>query len=30
LLGIVITPEQAHDVTAFPALMQEIDCDPDH
>jgi transposase len=24
----VITPGQAHDVTAFPALMQEIDCDP--
>jgi transposase len=28
-MGIVITPGQAHDVTAFPALMQEIDCDPD-
>ena len=28
-IGIVITPGQAHDVTAFPALMQEIDCDPD-
>jgi transposase len=27
-IGIVITPGQAHDVTAFPALMQEIDCDP--
>jgi transposase len=25
----VITPGQAHDVTAFPALMQEIDCDPE-
>jgi len=24
-IGIVITPGQAHDVTAFPALMQEID-----
>jgi transposase len=21
-------PGQAHDVTAFPALMQEVDCDP--
>jgi transposase len=28
-IGVVITPGQAHDVTAFPALMQEIDCDPD-
>jgi hypothetical protein len=28
-IGIVITPGQAHDVTAFPALMQEIDCDPE-
>jgi transposase len=27
-IGVVITPGQAHDVTAFPALMQEIDCDP--
>jgi len=26
---VVITPGQAHDVTAFPALMQEIDCDPE-
>ena len=26
-IGVVITPGQAHDVTAFPALMQEIDCD---
>ena len=25
----MITPGQAHDVTAFPALMQEIDCDPE-
>ena len=24
-IGIVITPGQAHDVTAFPALMQEVD-----
>jgi Transposase DDE domain len=29
-IGVVITPGQAHDVTAFPALMQEIDCDPEH
>ena len=28
-IGIVITPGQAHDVTAFAALMQEIDCDPE-
>jgi transposase len=28
-IGVVITPEQAHDVTAFPALMLEIDCDPE-
>jgi transposase len=27
-IGVVITPGQAHDVTAFPALMPEIDCDP--
>jgi transposase len=27
-IGLVITPGQAHDVTAFPALMQEVDCDP--
>jgi transposase len=26
-IGIVITPGQAHDVGAFPVLMQEIDCD---
>jgi transposase len=26
--GIVITPSQAHDVTAYPALMHDIDCDP--
>jgi hypothetical protein len=28
-IGVVITPGQAHDVTAFLALMQEIDCDPE-
>jgi hypothetical protein len=28
-IGLVITPGQAHDVTAFPALMQEVDCDPE-
>ena len=28
-IGIVIMPGQARDVTAFPALMQEIDCDPE-
>jgi transposase len=28
-IGVVITPGQAHDVTAFSALMQEIGCDPD-
>jgi hypothetical protein len=28
-IGIVITPGQAHDVTAVPALMHDIDCDPD-
>ena len=28
-IGIVITPGQAHDVTAFPALMHEIDHDPE-
>ena len=27
-ISVVITPGQAHDVTAFPALMQEIDCNP--
>src|SRR5579871_1189328 len=27
-IGVVITPGQAHDVTAFPALMLEIDYDP--
>jgi transposase len=28
-IGIVITPGQAHDVTAVPALMHDIDCDPE-
>jgi transposase len=28
-IGIVITPGQAHDVTAFPALMHESDHDPE-
>ena len=28
-IGIVITPGQAHDVTAVPALMHAIDCDPE-
>jgi transposase len=28
-IGLVITPGQAHDVTAFPALMQEVNCDPE-
>jgi len=28
-IGLVITPGQDHDVTAFPALMQEVDCDPE-
>jgi hypothetical protein len=28
-IGLVITPGQAHDVTAFPALMLEVDCDPE-
>jgi hypothetical protein len=26
----VITPGQAHDSIAFPAVMQEIDCNPEH
>jgi transposase len=26
-IGIVITPGQAHDVTAYPALMEEVDQD---
>ena len=25
----MITPGQAHDVTAYPALMEEVDCDPE-
>jgi transposase len=28
-IGIVITPGQAHDVTAVPALMCDSDCDPE-
>ena len=28
-IGLVITPGQAHDVTAVPALMHDIDCDPE-
>jgi transposase len=28
-IGIVITPGQTHDVTAAPALMDDIDCDPE-
>jgi IS5 family transposase len=28
-IGLVITPGQDHDVTAFPALMQAVDCDPE-
>jgi hypothetical protein len=24
-----MTPGQDHDVTAFPALMQEVDCNPE-
>jgi transposase len=27
-IGLVITPGQVHDVTAFPALMQDVNCDP--
>jgi IS5 family transposase len=27
-IGIVTTPGQAHDVTAYPAMMEEVDCDP--
>jgi transposase len=27
-IGIGITPGQAHDVTAYPAFMRDIDCDP--
>jgi IS5 family transposase len=28
-IGLVITPGQAHDVTAFPAFMQEVNCNPE-
>jgi transposase len=28
-IGIVITPGQAHDVTAYPALMGDLDDDPE-
>lgn len=28
-IGIDITPGQVHDVTAYPALMNTIDCDPE-
>ena len=28
-IGIEITPGQIHDVTAYPALMNDIDCDPE-
>jgi hypothetical protein len=28
-IGIEITPGQAHDVTAYPSLMDDIDCDPE-
>ena len=28
-IGIVITPGQAHDVTAYPALMEEVDDNPE-
>src|SRR5471032_2383033 len=27
-IGLVITPGQAHDVTAYGAMMEEVDCDP--
>jgi transposase len=29
LIGIEITPGQTHDVTAYPALMNDVDCDPE-
>ena len=29
-IGVVITPGQAHDVTAYDALMAEVDADPAH
>jgi transposase len=28
-IGSEITPGQTHDVTAYPALMDDIDCDPE-
>jgi transposase len=28
-IGIEITPGQIHDVTAYPALMHDIDCNPE-
>jgi hypothetical protein len=28
-IGIEVTPGQTHDVTAYPALMHDIDCDPE-
>ena len=28
-IGIEIAPAQTHDVTAYPALMEDIDCDPE-
>jgi transposase len=28
-IGIEITPGQTHDVTAYPALMNDVDCDPE-
>ena len=28
-IGIEITPGQRHDVTAYPALMDDLDCDPE-
>jgi hypothetical protein len=28
-IGIEITPGQIHDVTAYPAQMNDIDCDPE-
>ncbi len=29
-IAVVITPGQDHDVTAYPALMEEVDDDPEH
>ena len=29
-IGIEITPGQTHDIIAYPALMEDIDCDPEH